>query len=614
MSEVNSALRLLIVVGILFSASVNAVSANPKRIVLLQSNGQDFKPWSEYAKAFRQELERQAFLPIAVQSFPISIGSDSERAERQLVAYLNELFPDNALPDLIVTFGAPAAAFVQRNRAELFPATPLLLAAIDQRRVRDLSLTENDAVVPVWIDIPALFENILQILPQTKTIAVVTGNSPNDKFWVEEIKSRLESLSGRVELRFLNELSFEEVLKQTANLPKNSAIFWVQPQVDASGATHEGESALRRLYATANAPIFSHDDAFFNGEIVGGPMTSVTQGSRVGAAVAVRILAGEKPGQIATPALQYGPAKFDWRELNRWNISESLLPKPNEVLFRRPSAWEVYRWQVLAVSAAILIQAALIIGLLYERRRRLLAEVESRQRMAELAHINRYSMAGELTASIAHELNQPLGAILVNAETLEEMLRAPTLDVAELREITSEIRRDDQRAGRVIEHIRSLVKKVPIEVKQLDLNDVARDTLAFLSSLAIARQVQVRHVLAQVPLPIMGDSTQLQQVLLNLIVNALDATADKPISERVIIVRTERSEGWIEFSTSDSGPGIPPDKLKEVFEPFFSTKPSGMGMGLSIARTIVESHGGTIVAQNQTRGGATISVKLPVKL
>jgi signal transduction histidine kinase len=469
-------------------------------------------------------------------------------------------------------------------------------------------------VVSVWIDIPALFENILQILPQTKTIAVVTGNSPNDKFWVEEIKSRLESLSGRVELRFLNELSFEEVLKQTANLPKNSAIFWVQPQVDASGATHEGESALRRLYATANAPIFSHDDAFFNGEIVGGPMTSVTQGSRVGAAVAVRILAGEKPGQIATPALQYGPAKFDWRELNRWNISESLLPKPNEVLFRRPSAWEVYRWQVLAVSAAILIQAALIIGLLYERRRRLLAEVESRQRMAELAHINRYSMAGELTASIAHELNQPLGAILVNAETLEEMLRAPTLDVAELREITSEIRRDDQRAGRVIEHIRSLVKKVPIEVKQLDLNDVARDTLAFLTSLAIARQVQVRHVLAQVPLPIMGDSTQLQQVLLNLIVNALDATADKPISERVIIVRTERSEGWIEFSTSDSGPGIPPDKLKEVFEPFFSTKPSGMGMGLSIARTIVESHGGTIVAQNQTRGGATISIKLPVKL
>jgi signal transduction histidine kinase len=614
MSEVNSALRLLIVVGILFSASVNAVSANPKRIVLLQSNGQDFKPWSDYAKAFRQELERQSFLPIAVQSFPISIGSDSERAERQLVAYLNELFPDNALPDLIVTFGAPAAAFVQRNRAELFPSTPLLLAAIDQRRVRDLSLTENDAVVPVWIDIPALFENILQILPQTKTIAVVTGNSPNDKFWVEEIKSRLESLSGRVELRFLNELSFEEVLKQTANLPKNSAIFWVQPQVDASGATHEGESALRRLYATANAPIFSHDDAFFNGEIVGGPMTSVTQGSRVGAAVAVRILAGEKPGQIATPALQYGPAKFDWRELKRWNISENLLPKPNEVLFRRPSAWEVYRWQVLAVSAAILIQAALIIGLLYERRRRLLAEVESRQRMAELAHINRYSMAGELTASIAHELNQPLGAILVNAETLEEMLRAPTLDVAELREITSEIRRDDQRAARVIKHIRSLVKKVPIEVKQLDLNDVARDTLAFLSSLAIARQVQVRHVLAQVPLPIMGDSTQLQQVLLNLIVNALDATADKPISERVIIVRTERSEGWIEFSTSDSGPGIPPDKLKEVFEPFFSTKPSGMGMGLSIARTIVESHGGTIVAQNQTRGGATISIKLPVKL
>jgi signal transduction histidine kinase len=475
-----------------------------------------------------------------------------------------------------------------------------------------LAITANDAVVSVWIDIPFLFENILQVLPKTRTIAVVIGSSPNEQFWVKEMQNRLDPLKGRVDLLFWNDLSFEEILKRAATLPKDSAIFWVQPQIDVTGAVQEGERALKSLHAVANAPIFSHDDAFFTGEIVGGPMTSVSQGSAVAAAVATRILGGTKAGEIRTPALQYGPAKYDWRELKRWSIPESRLPRGSEVLFRQPTTWELYRWQVLAVCAATLLQTALIAGLLYERRRRLMAEVQSRQRMAELAHVNRYSMAGELTASIAHELNQPLGAILINAETMEQMLQSPSPEMTELRQIVSDIRRDDERAGKVIQHIRNLVKRAPVDLKQLDLNEIVSETLNFLSSLAIARKVQVRSSLVQLRLPVKGNPTQLQQVLLNLIVNALDATADKPVPERVITVRTERSEDWAEFSASDTGTGIPDEKLSQIFEPFFSTKRDGMGMGLSIARTIVEAHGGTITAQNQPRGGAIFSVKLPL--
>jgi signal transduction histidine kinase len=609
--NVNSALKFLIVMGIACLASFDAAAGAPKRILVLQSNGQDFRPWSEYVKTFRQELERKWSSPLIVQSFPILIASDSEEAERRLVDFLNALSSGNP-PDLIVAFGAPAAAFVQRNRRELFPAAPALLAAIDQRRIQQMSLTANDTVVPVWIDIPVLFENILRVLPQTKTIAVVVGSSPNEQFWVREIQDRLVLLKNKINLVFWNELSFEEILTQAAALPKDSAIFWIQPQIDAAGATHEGEQALQRLFAVAKAPIFSHDDAFFAGAIVGGPMTSVLQGSQAAASVAARILGGEKAGKITTPMLQYGPAKYDWRELTRWGIPESRLPQGSEVLFRQPTSWELYRWQVLAVCATILFQALLISGLLYQRRGRLLAEVQSQQRIAELAHINRYSMAGELTASIAHELNQPLGAILVNAETMEQMLLAPSPDVTELRTILTDIRRDDERAARVIQNIRGLLKKTPVDVKQIDLNDVARETLGFLSRMAIARNVQVRSSLSMLPLPVKGDSTLLQQVLLNLIVNALDATADKPVSERVISVRTERSEDSAEFSTSDTGSGIPPETLTKIFEPFFSTKPAGMGMGLSIARTIVESHGGTITAQNQYRGGAVFSVKLPL--
>src|SRR5262249_34932252 len=151
------------------------------------------------------------------------------------------------------------------------------------------------------------------------------------------------------DLLFWNKLSFEEVLTRAAVLPKDSAIFWIQPQIDAAGAAHEGGQALKRLYAGARAPIFLHDDAFFPGEIVGGPMTSVLQGSRAAASVAARMLAGEKAGEITTPVLQYGPPKYDWRELTRWGIPESRLPQGSEVLFRQPTSWELYRWQVLAV-------------------------------------------------------------------------------------------------------------------------------------------------------------------------------------------------------------------------------------------------------------------------
>src|SRR6185312_14772791 len=136
----------------------------------------------------------------------------------------------------------------------------------------------------------------------------------------------------------------------------------------------------------------------------------------------------------------YEAPKFDWRQLQRWGIAESRLPSGSQVYFRELSAWEKYRWQVATVSSVVVLQAMLIAGLLYERRRRQFAEVETRQRMAELAHVNRYSMAGELTTSIAHELNQPLGSILVNTETAALMLDSPSLDLNELKEVLADIR------------------------------------------------------------------------------------------------------------------------------------------------------------------------------
>jgi signal transduction histidine kinase len=473
-------------------------------------------------------------------------------------------------------------------------------------------LTENDTVVAVKHDFRLLFESFLRIAPQTRVVAMVNGNSPNELYWQGEVRRELSPLEGRIEIRWYDKLSFEDMLKQISALPQHSAIFWFQMIVDGAGVAHEGDRALTQLYATARAPIFTTDEAFFGREIIGGPMHSPLGLARRAATVAVRILGGEKAGSITTESSTFAAPKYDWRELQRWSVDEARLPPGAEVDFRTPAAWKAYRWQIVAVCAVLLMQAALILRLLYEQRLRLRAEVQARQRMSDLAHVNRYSMTGELTASIAHELNQPLGAIRTNTETMELMLNSSTPDLAEIRQIAADIRRDDERASEVILRLRSLLKKAPFELKDIDLNAIARETVDFLAALAVARHVELRNSISGEPLPIKGDRIQLQQVALNLIVNAMDAMSDMPVAERKVTVSTARDGNFAYVSVSDVGPGVPNDQLKQVFEPFFTTKPEGMGMGLSIARTIAEAHGGNLSAENLSGRGVAFRISLPV--
>jgi len=223
-------------------------------------------------------------------------------------------------------------------------------------------------------------------------------------------------------------------------------------------------------------------------------------------------------------------------------------------------------------------------------------------------------MAGELTATIAHELNQPLGAIMANVEAAQLIANYSDPDLSEIKKILADIRRDDERASEVIGRLRDLLKKAPFAPKPIDLNDVARDTLRFLSALAVGREVGLTDQISDASFPIKGDPILLQQVIMNLIVNAMDAMSGIPRAQRRVTVSTARDGNSADVSVSDVGPGIRPEKLNEVFEPFFTTKPQGMGMGLSIARSIVEAHGGQLLAGNNAVGGATFQIRLPLAL
>src|SRR6202041_1687400 len=199
------------------------------------------------------------------------------------------------------------------------------------------------------------------------------------------------------------------------------------------------------------------------------------------ATLALRILNGESLSSIPTKVTDAIRPVFNWQQMQRWGVSESNLPPGSEIRFREPSLWENYKWQSISVVAALLVQTALISILLHERRKRNDAELEARHRMTELAHVNRQATAGELSSSIAHELNQPLGAILTNAETAELILESPSPDLTELKDIVADIRRDDQRASEVIHRMRSFLKRTPFELKDVDLNDIMREAFDFLA-------------------------------------------------------------------------------------------------------------------------------------
>uniref|UniRef100_UPI0032085538 sensor histidine kinase n=1 Tax=Bradyrhizobium sp. Oc8 TaxID=2876780 RepID=UPI0032085538 len=617
------ATALLLWLGLILAACIPSRSAvavelsDPryrelKRVLVLYSFGREFRPWSEYARSIKAELERQSPWPLDIQEHTLLTARfNNPGPEAPFAEYLGSLY-QGALPDIIISIGAPAARFVQRYRSKLFPDTPMVLTVVEERLVNRSDLTDKDVVVSVRNDFVAAFESILQVMPDTKTVAVVIGASPLEKFWVDEVTRELKPLQGRLAIVWYSDLSFEEILKRAAKLPPHTVLFWGLMSVDAAGIVHEGDIALRGLHEVANAPIFSYQEPFFGGSTVGGPMHSTMETSRRSVDAAIRILRGEKPSNIKYEPIGFAAPKYDWRELQRWGIGASNLPAGSEILFREPTIWESYRWQILLIAAIILVQAGLISVLLHERHRRRAAEVESRQRFVELAHANRYSAVGELTTSIAHELNQPLGSILTNAETAELMLKAASPDLDEIKHILADIRRDDLRASEVIRRLRSVLKKTPFEIRKLELNDTVCEAIGLAAAVANGRRIALSYVPAVTALPIKGDPVQLQQVVLNLIINAMDAISDADITKREVSVATARAGNQAEIRIIDTGPGIATGDLASVFNPFFTTKPEGMGMGLAIAKTIVEAHHGTMAAENLPAGGALFVVRLPI--
>ena len=604
--------RFVLLSGLLVIAAASSEAQKaPKQVLMLHSLNRGNLVLDQFTGDFHVRLDQQAGKPVNVVQVVIGPTGFVGASNQALVDYVQSIYADRAPPDLVMTVGGPAAAFARRHRGQLFPEAPLLFASVDQRYLRDAPLGNNETAVPVVNDFPGLIDNILHLLPDTKQVFMVIGSGSLGRFWRGVLEGEFTRFRGRVTFIWSDQLSLPDILRRVASLPSHSAIVYLAFGTDAQGGAYADQQVLADLHAAANAPMFSAFTPLFGHGVVGGSMMSIGGLAGRTADVAGRLLNGAPPASLRSAPQSRGDPMFDWRELQRWGIPESRLPPGSVVQFRRPSLWDEYKWTVLAAITVLLLQTLLIARLLYERRARRRAEIDSRQNLSLAADADRRGTMSAMASSIGHELGQPLSAIRYNAQALQMMVTTNQAAPDETGEILADIQAEAILATKIIDRHRTLLRSHQLHKKPIELRCVIDESLALVAHDMRGRQVEVTLDVSSTPCVVEGDQVLLVQVLVNLLRNAVDALAAMPAERRHVTIRSAATAAGVEVSVSDRGAGLRAEIIATLFTPFVTTKSHGLGVGLAIAQRIVDAHGGTIGAHDNPGGGATFTVTLP---
>jgi signal transduction histidine kinase len=537
-----------------------------------------------------------------------------EALEPELLALLSKKYSALHI-DVVVAVSRPAIEFFQRHGERLWPGARVVYNAFSGEYVGPVPLPPNVTAVVSYQDVAGTIALARRFQPNPRRIVIISGATEVEKSAAQLAQNALSTSSNQAPVELLSGLPLEELLIRVAAEPADALIIYLTQYRDRDGRPYTPREVLRAISKISVAPVYGTYETYLGFGVATGQMESYEEEGRLIAEQVRAALAGGPSDP--SRALLNTPNRCiaDARALQHWSLDVRRLPNGCEVRFAEQPLWRQYGRQIAVALAIIAGQTALIVALLAQRRRRRVAEAESRKRLSEITHINRRVSMGELSASIAHELKQPLSAIRLNVRAARMLIRAEPPNLEEAAEILGDIEGDDQRATDIIDRIRNMVRKTEFEVRSMDLNEAIEQIMKVLAGEASNRGVFVKAELEPGLSKVSADWVQLQQVILNLALNGMEAMHDLPADRRLLTIRSKHAnDREAEISVADSGAGIADESIRGIFDPFVTTKPNGMGMGLAISRTIIEAHRGQIRAENSPVGGAVFYFTLPFAL
>ncbi|WP_457585864.1 sensor histidine kinase [Ensifer canadensis] len=594
---------------LLVFAPALAVAASPQRILVIYENESTLIAVVEIAAGLRERLETSAPGHIEIYTEHLdTVRFPSAERRKQLTDDLVAKYRDMQL-DVVLAVGPGALRFLLDRRDRLASGVPIVFGA-----VRDISafqpLPADVKGIVSRFDVSKTLQLAKQLQPQAKKAVVLSGSSAFDRGWEANARATLGDHHAGFDIEYLSGLSLDGFKQAAAALPADAVLMILTVFEDKDGQRFVPRDATDAIAKAASVPVYTVYSSYFGANVLAGHVGTFQMiGSQMGDLV-LQLLQGDTSAPQASPTREAD--LVDWREIRRWGIDRNLIPAGTQILNYEPTAWERYRLPILLALSVIAAQTLTIGALLFQNKRsRRLEEDLSTERL-ELAHLSRRSQLGELSGALAHELAQPLTSILANAEAGLRLAIDETGDRTEIKEIFDDIIADDKRAASVIAQLRSMMLKGDAALDVLDLNEAVRATVALAHAELVARRTEVTVVEGPSEASVKANLVQLQQVILNLLLNAADAMETMPPKQRKVEISVrKREDGFRELAVADAGPGIPPAMRAEVFKPFVTTKKTGLGLGLAICRTIIEAQGGKLTFDDGATHGARAVVALP---
>jgi len=603
----------------LIAAAQSGGDSGERHVVILNSTDPYLPAFVEIDRGLREAIQALAGRHIQLHAETLDMHRFPQALlDQDMVNLLRKKYRGLRV-DVVVTVATIALDFARAHAAEIWPGAAIVFNSIPAAALPERNLDAAISGIPVSIDFDATIDIALGLLPETRQIAVIAGSSEPDRRVLAQARESLEHYQGKYQLRYLDGLTLADTIAAVRTLPQDTIVLYLMMFRDGAGTPLVPREALAEIAQASAAPVFGAFETYLGNGIVAGSITSYrAQGRRTGE-LAVRILDGQDPASIGVQQPGAPGCIADWQQLRRWRLDADLLPDGCEVRFREFSAWERYHWQIIAVLIVLLVQAAMIVALMLNRRRldharRELLDEGGRRKQAEtmvtdlrgrLARFGKERSLGTMATAISHEINQPLAAIQNYAQAARKRLESNADDVPKLVELFNKIEGQAERAGAITRRVRALVNNSDVQLQPVAVRPLVEEVTHILAPELAQYGCRIELDLAADLPAALAEPLELQLVLVNLMQNSIHSLCSCAARDRSVTIEVHAADrGEVQFSVIDRGGGVAPEQIADLFEPLASGTLDGMGMGLAIARTIIDAHGGRLWYEANPQGGA----------